>query len=100
MSTIFAPMDIAENDVFKFNFAPSLRSGETLVSAVVQVTTTAGNDPKPEQVLQGALSISGAVALQAVRAHAAPVSYHFRCVGTLSSGRDVTIPADMDVKRM
>lgn len=102
MSTTFAPLDVDEEDVLAFNFAQSLRDGESLTSATVTVELKCGPDADPQQVKIGDPEIDHDLALvmQRVKPRAANVTYHFRCKAILApDARPVVLSGDLEIVR-
>lgn len=80
-------IDVDEVDTLTFQFAAGLLDGESIVSADVQCTVHAGTDAAPSNLLVGPPQISGTDVLQLAQGNVTAVTYHLRCLATLSSGR-------------
>ena len=91
--------DPAEEIVATFDFSPEL-DGETISGAVCACEVESGTDPAPEQVLEGACTISGGSVLQRLIAGVAGVSYNVRCTVTLApTARVLVLAAVLPVRR-
>ena len=80
-------IDVDEIDVLTFEFEPGLADGESIAAATVACTVHSGTDAAPQDLLVGPPQVSGTTVLQQVQGNVSGVTYHVRCLATLSSGR-------------
>lgn len=96
----FGAKDTASNEVFAFDFTDMLEDlGLTIQSQSVTISVISGVDAASAAMLSGSPQLSGNVVKQRVINGVAGVSYHLRCLVTLSDGTSVlVIGADFDVR--
>ena len=98
MSAAWSAKDPAEKLIATFDFSSEIAAIESISSAAVSCTLVAGVDASPEQVLNGAASISGSTVLQPFQGGIAGATYRLRCTATLSSGRVLVLAATLPVR--
>lgn len=98
MSTLWEAKDPAEKLTATFDFSNEIAGGESISSASLACTVISGTDASPEQVLNGAATISGSSVLQPFQGGISGVTYDLRCVATLSSGRVLVLAATLPVR--
>jgi len=98
MTTVIGPIDIEELRPVFFDFSGELKPGETLASVTaIEVTTQAGTDPTPANLLNGSPVINGAMVQQMVKPTINSVSYHLRAVAMTSLGSQIVVAANLRV---
>lgn len=98
MTTVIGPIDIEELRPLFFDFSGELKPGETLATVTaIEVTTQAGTDPTPANLLNGSPVISGAMVEQMIKPVITGVSYHFRAVAMTNLGSQLVVAGNLRV---
>lgn len=88
MSMLTLPVKDPEERVFlRFNFAKEIPAADAVVGATITAALTAGVDPTPAAVLDGAPILGTRDAGQWVRGGVDGASYQIKCVATTQLGR-------------
>lgn len=87
------PQRVADGQAVPFDCSSKLQVGQTVASAVMNVSVWSGNDPTPASLLTGAVTISGNIALKskAINQGVAGTIYLIQCVFTLTGGVGTTV---------
>ena len=98
----FSSKDPAESVVCTFDFAPSLSTGETLISFVVSISINTGVDASYLTVLSGpaVMDSTATKVLQPVANGVDQVVYEIAVLGTTSSGKVLKLPCLLPVVAM
>jgi hypothetical protein len=86
----FLTKDVDEQVNVTFDFTDF---ADSIASAAVSIATLEGTDTTPGDMLDGAVTISGAYAIQRLIGGVDGVKYRLRCEGTLADGQ-VFVAAD------
>ena len=98
--TILSPKDPSEVDLVFFAFGHRLVDGETIISAVVNVTTYAGTDPTPSAIKSGLAAVSGGTVSQRIINGVDGCAYKMKCLASTSTGRVLAEASIIHVKEV
>ena len=93
--TTIGPIDVAETKVIEFPFADEVGAGETIISAVVNITVAAGEDATPTSRLTGSPLIDGTSVYERISTVQDGVTYHLRAIATTDAGTVHVVAADI-----
>ncbi len=97
MSGDFSYKLTTENELFTFDYAPILRSGETISTATCTVQVKDGTDPNPSSIKVGSPAISGTTAVQRISGGVSGVTYRLEMTITTSLTNVYTLVGDLPV---
>lgn len=97
--TLFDAIDVAEKVNLVLPFDGEMEVGETIVSTQVICTIKTGIDAAPQNTLLGSAVVMAATfeVIQRIQGQVAPVTYKYKCIATLSSGRVLVRVAELPV---
>jgi hypothetical protein len=92
-------IDVTEKVHIAFPYLGELETGETIADVAISIAVKTGTDATPQATLVGAPVVmpDTSEVLQFIQGRLAPVTYKFKCVATLSSGRVLTRLAEIAV---
>lgn len=82
----FADAEVGESEPYGFDFVRDLPSGETIASAIFELSVASGVDASPAAHLIGSPVTNGTKVSQRIEGMAAGARYKLRCVITTSAG--------------
>lgn len=94
----FSDKDPAEIVPVTFDFSRGVGAGATVAVDSVSVAVVAGTDNDPSNLLQGAATSDGAVAVQWVKAGMDGTDYKLRCTVVASDGQTLVLAAILPVR--
>ena len=96
---ILSPKDPDSVEFFKFDYTHDNRfeTGETIISATIEVTVLRGKDANADDLLSGAVIISGLTVSQLVTGGLSGVTYDIKCLATTSSGQQLDCSGEVSV---
>jgi len=93
MTTTVSSKDPTEIVPVLFDFTLQLASGETITTAICNVTVNTGTDATPNSIKSGVALINGTKVTQWVQAGIAGVNYHILCTITTSLSPETIVLA-------
>lgn len=93
--TTIGPIDVAETKIIEFPFADEVGEGETIISAVVNITVKEGVDATPTSRLTGTPLITGTSVYERISTVQDGATYHLRAIATTDAGTVHTVAADI-----
>lgn len=96
--TSTACKDVQETRPLIFDYTAALATA-TIVSATIEVNTIIGDDPAPENLLDGPANVEAARVVQWLKDGTVGDTYSVRCVAVTSDGRDLVGAKNIAVVR-
>lgn len=92
-------IDVVEKVNLSFPFASEIEVGETIDSVQMSCSVKTGTDVTPQATLVGSAVVMANTfeVIQRIRGQVAPVTYKYKCIATLSSGRVLVRVAELPV---
>lgn len=96
--TSTACKDVQETRPLIFDYTAALASA-TILSATIEVNTIIGDDPAPENLLDGPANIESKRVVQWLKGGTVGDTYSVRCVALTSDGRELVGAKNIEVVR-
>ena len=100
MTVILGPKDPDSVEFFKFDYIHDNRfeTGETITSASISVTVVRGKDPNADNLLSGAVAISGLTVSQLIVGGVVGVVYALKCLATTSNSQILDCSGEVEIQ--
>lgn len=93
--TTIGPIDVAETKIIEFPFADEIGVGETILSAVVNISVADGVDVAASTRITGSPLVSGTSVFERITTAQDGVTYHLRAIATTNAGTVHVVAADL-----